>query len=82
MGVISECAEDPLLVEVGLFDQEVAAISGHKSMQMLSRYTHLRSEDLVKKLDGLRDSVIELIDPFEPGGEENWEALSDRSLYI
>jgi integrase len=35
------------LVEVGLGDQEVAAISGHKSMQMLKRYTHLRAEDLV-----------------------------------
>ena len=39
------------LVEGGLSDQEVAAISGHKSMQMLRRYTHLRAEDLVQKLD-------------------------------
>lgn len=31
------------LVEGGLSDQEVSAISGHKSMQMLKRYTHLRS---------------------------------------
>lgn len=29
------------LVDVGLGDQEVAAISGHKSLQMLKRYTHL-----------------------------------------
>lgn len=41
------------LVEAGLNDQEVAAISGHKSMQMLKRYTHLRAEDLVCKLDQL-----------------------------
>lgn len=41
------------LVEGGLSDQEVAAISGHKSMQMLRRYTHLRAEDLVGKLDVL-----------------------------
>jgi integrase len=41
------------LVEAGLSDQEVAAISGHKSMQMLKRYTHLRAEDLVSKLDEL-----------------------------
>ena len=41
------------LVEAGLGDQEVAAISGHKSMQMLRRYTHLRAEDLVVKLDRL-----------------------------
>ncbi|MCP4283842.1 MAG: site-specific integrase [Gammaproteobacteria bacterium] len=40
------------LVERGLSDQEVAAISGHRSMQMLKRYTHLRAEDLVEKLDG------------------------------
>lgn len=39
------------LVEAGLSDQEVSAISGHKSMQMLKRYTHLRAEDLVKRLD-------------------------------
>jgi len=38
-------------VEAGLGDQEVAAISGHKTMQMLKRYTHLRAEDLVDKLD-------------------------------
>ena len=41
------------LVEAGLSDQEVAAISGHKSMQMLKRYTHLRAEDLVVRLDQL-----------------------------
>lgn len=39
------------LVELGLSDQEVAAISGHRSMQMLRRYTHLRAEDLVRRLD-------------------------------
>jgi len=42
------------LVEGGLSDQEVASISGHKSMQMLRRYTHLRAEDLVEKLDKIR----------------------------
>ncbi len=41
------------LVEAGLGDQEVSAISGHKSMQMLKRYTHLRAEDLVARLDGV-----------------------------
>ena len=35
------------LVETGLSDVEVAAISGHQSMQMLKRYTHLRAEDWV-----------------------------------
>ncbi|EPC4053598.1 tyrosine-type recombinase/integrase [Vibrio parahaemolyticus] len=41
------------LVEGGLSDQQVAAISGHKSMQMLRRYTHLRAEDLVEELDAI-----------------------------
>ena len=41
------------LVEGGLSDQEVASISGHKSMQMLRRYTHLRAEDLVARLDAI-----------------------------
>lgn len=45
------------LVECGLSDQEVASISGHKSMQMLRRYTHLRAEDLVTKLDRLPKRV-------------------------
>lgn len=45
------------LVEAGLSDQEVASISGHKSMQMLRRYTHLRAEDLVAKLDKIEDIV-------------------------
>ena len=43
-------------VESGLGDQEVAAISGHKSMQMLKRYTHLRAEDLVSRLDELANN--------------------------
>lgn len=30
---------------------ELAAISGHKSLNMLKRYTHIKAEDLVKKLD-------------------------------
>jgi integrase len=45
------------LVERGLSDQEVAAISGHKSMQMLKRYTHLRAEDLVVRLDEVRKKL-------------------------
>jgi len=38
------------LFERGLNPMEVAAISGHKTLQMLKRYTHLRAEDLAKKL--------------------------------
>jgi len=29
---------------------QVAAITGHKTLQMLSRYTHLRAEDLARML--------------------------------
>jgi integrase len=38
------------LFERGLNPMEVAAISGHKTLAMLQRYTHLRAEDLVLKL--------------------------------
>lgn len=41
------------LFELGTLDMmEIAAISGHKSLQMLKRYTHLRARMLVSKLDG------------------------------
>ncbi|GAB3461594.1 hypothetical protein GCM10027321_22430 [Massilia terrae] len=52
------------LVENGLSDQEVASISGHKSMQMLRRYTHLRAEDLVSKLDGLEKTRAVVFDVY------------------
>ncbi len=38
------------LFEQGLSVMEVAAITGHKTLDMLKRYTHLRAEDLAKKL--------------------------------
>lgn len=38
------------LFELGLNPLEVAAISGHKTLQMLKRYTHLKATELVKKL--------------------------------
>ena len=38
------------LFERGLNLMQVAAITGHKSLQMLKRYTHLRAEDLVDLL--------------------------------
>lgn len=37
--------------ERGLNQLEVAAITGHKTLQMLQRYTHLRAEDLAQRLD-------------------------------
>ncbi len=38
------------LFEKGLNIMEVSAITGHKDLRMLKRYTHLRAEDLAKKL--------------------------------
>ncbi len=38
------------LFEKGLNPMEVSAITGHKTLQMLKRYTHLRAEDLVDRL--------------------------------
>ena len=41
------------LFELGTLDvMEIAAISGHKSLAMLKRYTHLKASRLVKKLEG------------------------------
>ena len=38
------------LFERGLNPIEVGMVSGHKTLSMLQRYTHLRSSDLVTKL--------------------------------
>jgi integrase len=39
------------LFESGKFEiMEVASITGHKTLQMLKRYTHLRASDLAKKM--------------------------------
>lgn len=41
------------LFELGTLDMmEIAAISGHKSLSMLKRYTHLKAQRLVRKLEG------------------------------
>lgn len=41
------------LTELDRLDiMEIAAITGHKSLAMLKRYTHLRASRLVKKLEG------------------------------
>lgn len=46
---------------------EVAAISGHKSLSMLKRYTHLKASDLTKKLDKKKtryESITSVIQPY------------------
>ncbi len=46
------------LFELGTLDMmEIAAISGHKSVSMLKRYTHLRANRLVHKLEGNRNKA-------------------------
>ena len=54
--------------ELGLNVVEVAAITGHKDLKMLQRYTHLRAEDLARKLlEKLNALIIEMRkkqDPF------------------
>lgn len=46
------------LFELGTLDMmEIAAISGHKSLAMLKRYTHLRANRLVHKLEGTRNKA-------------------------
>jgi integrase len=37
--------------EKGLNPMQVAAITGHKTLQMLKRYTHLKAEDLAELLE-------------------------------
>ena len=36
--------------ELGLNTMEVSAITGHKTLSMLKRYTHLKAADLALKL--------------------------------
>jgi len=38
------------LFEKGLRTEVVKAITGHKTYQMLDRYTHLKAEDIVREL--------------------------------
>lgn len=50
------------LFELGTMDMmEVAAISGHKSLSMLKRYTHLKAQRLVRKLEGHKNKGKQVI---------------------
>lgn len=57
------------LFELGTLDMmEIAAISGHKSLAMLKRYTHLKAQRLVRKLEGHRSkgkqAIIDHLIPY------------------
>ncbi|HAF5680347.1 TPA: integrase [Salmonella enterica] len=55
------------LFELGTLNvMEVAAISGHKSLNMLKRYTHLRAYQLVSKLDVRRRQSQKIATYFVP----------------
>ncbi|EHC5911056.1 tyrosine-type recombinase/integrase, partial [Salmonella enterica subsp. enterica serovar Eastbourne] len=55
------------LFELGTLNvMEVAAISGHKSLNMLKRYTHLRAYQLVSKLDTRRRQSQKIATYFVP----------------
>ncbi len=38
------------LLEKGFDTMEVRTITGHKTFQILARYTHFRAEDLVERM--------------------------------
>ncbi|VVE71673.1 integrase [Pandoraea captiosa] len=46
------------LVEGGFNLIEVAAISGHRTMQCLKRYSHLQTSMLIDKLDGMSKTML------------------------
>lgn len=37
---------------------EIKAVTGHKTLQMLARYTHLRTANLAARLDGARRGEV------------------------
>lgn len=73
------------LFELGSLDMmEVAAISGHKSLAMLKRYTHLRAQRLVRKLEGHkhrgRQVIFDHLIPYPAAIEERSDGICLRLL--
>lgn len=73
------------LVELGTLDLlEVAAISGHKSLAMLKRYTHLRAQRLVRKLEGHRhkgkQAILDHLIPYPASIEDHSTHIEVRLL--
>jgi integrase len=73
------------LFELGSLDMmEIAAISGHKSLSMLKRYTHLRVQRLVHKLEGNKNkgkqTVINHLIPYPAQIKYIGEQISIRLL--
>lgn len=64
------------LFELGTLDMlEVAAISGHKSLSMLKRYTHLKAQRLVRKMEGNKhkgkQAILDCLIPYPAMVEEH-----------
>ncbi|EAA7988014.1 site-specific integrase [Salmonella enterica] len=75
------------LFELGTLNvMEVAAISGHRSLNMLRRYTHLRAYQLVSKLDARRRQTQKIAPYFVPYPacieSVNEEAGQDRGYRV
>lgn len=73
------------LFELGSLDMmEVAAISGHKSLSMLKRYTHLKAQKLVRKLEGHKSKgkqmVIDHLIPYPAAVDTSGKNVSIRLL--
>lgn len=73
------------LFELSIFDvMEVAAISGHKSLAMLKRYTHLKAQRLVRKLEGHKNkgkqTVIDNLIPYPAAIEQDAGEIRVRLL--
>lgn len=73
------------LFELGTLDvMEVAAITGHKSLAMLKRYTHLKAQRLVRKLEGSRNKgkqvIFDNLVPYPAIVEQHFEQFMVRLL--
>jgi len=73
------------LFELGSLDvMEVASISGHRSLAMLKRYTHLKAQRLVRKLEGNRgkgrQAVIDHMIPYPAAIEDAGDTIRVRLL--
>ena len=55
---------------------EVASITGHKDIRMLRTYTHLQTNNLVKKIDGT-GNIIKMID-----SPRNFDTIICLKTYI
>lgn len=66
------------LFENGLTSEEARAITGHKTLQMLSRYTHLKAENIAMKLAETRPFAEE---PKTIDETETVQAQNDNNKY-